>query len=379
MQRAPEIRAYPWHALDTVPREAAHLMRDARRAVRRAVAEEKIAEALSELLGEHVSMLVSEARVVAEDGPIAQGVTLALATPDDAVRVQVDVENELARSLVARIIRKPTQLGDPRAPVAPEIEGSLMAIVCAVARRAHGTREALRPLGPGALRFAAGERRLDFKATVSIGSDAYFARLMLQIIRPFVGDAAKPMEELLSLGELPIELPVVAASSMTRTIDVYGFAPGDVWMPGDGWSVRRAHPSGRAPASSWTGDVVLAPPGGERGIRARIGEGGDFVVVGVETTRHDAEVKAMSGNQDDSTATSDVVLDAPLVVRVELGAVTLTAREWAALRPGDVIELGRRVSEPVVLRIAGILVAQGELVDIEGELGVRIREKVKST
>jgi flagellar motor switch protein FliM len=103
------------------------------------------------------------------------------------------------------------------------------------------------------------------------------------------------------------------------------------------------------------------------------------VVVGVETTRHDAEVKAMSGNQDDSTATSDVVLDAPLVVRVELGAVTLTAREWAALRPGDVIELGRRVSEPVVLRIAGILVAQGELVDIEGELGVRIREKVKST
>ena len=356
-------------------------MRDARRAVRRAIAEEKIAEALSELLGQHVSMLVSEARVVAEDGPVAQGVTLALATPDDAVRVQVDVENELARSLVARIIRKPTQLGDPRAPVAPEIEGSLMAIVCAVARRAHGTRETLRPLGPGALRFAPGERRLDVKAMVSIGSDAYFARLMLQIRRPFAGNAANPIQELLSLGELPIELPVVAASSMTRTVDAYGFAPGDVWMPGDGWSVRRTdQPSSRrASPSSLTGDVVLAPPGGERGIRARIGEGGDFVVVGVETTRHDAEVKAMSGNQDDSTATSEVVLDAPLVVRVELGAVTLTAREWAALRPGDVIELGRRVNEPVVLRIAGILVAQGELVDIEGELGVRIREKVKST
>ncbi len=66
------------------------------------------------------------------------------------------------------------------------------------------------------------------------------------------------------------------------------------------------------------------------------------------------------------------------MVRVELGAVTLTAREWSALRAGDVISIGRRVSEPVVLRIAGMEVAKGELVDIEGELGVRIREQVKS-
>jgi hypothetical protein len=167
-------------------------MRDARRAVRRAIDEEKIAEAVSELLGEHVTFLVSEARVVADDGPVLQGVTVALATSDDAVRVEVDIEHELARSLVARIIRKPMQLGDPRAPVAPEIEGSLMAIVCAVARRAHGTREALRPIGPGALRFEVGERRLHVKATVLIGRDAYFARVTLQISAPLCGRRRQP-------------------------------------------------------------------------------------------------------------------------------------------------------------------------------------------
>ena len=89
------------------------------------------------------------------------------------------------------------------------------------------------------------------------------------------------------------------------------------------------------------------------------------MVVGVETARHDAEAKAMSGNQDDPTATSEVVLEAPLVVRVELGAVTPSARVGrATTRRRDRDRPARE--RAVVLRIAGILVARGELVDIEG-------------
>ena len=68
------------------------------------------------------------------------------------------------------------------------------------------------------------------------------------------------------------------------------------------------------------------------------------------------------------------VLDAPVVVRVEIGAVSLAARQWAALKPGDVLQTGRRIAEPVTLRIAGREVARGDLVSVEGELGVRIRE-----
>jgi flagellar motor switch/type III secretory pathway protein FliN len=124
---------------------------------------------------------------------------------------------------------------------------------------------------------------------------------------------------------------------------------------------------------------MLAPPTGERGVVVRLGDGGEFVVVGVEATRVDAEMKMEIVNQAEDTATSEVILDAPLVVRVELGAVTLTAREWASLGVGDVIALGRRVSEPVVLRVAGVEVAQGELVDVEGELGVRIRQRTELT
>ena len=378
MQRVPEIRAYPWDALDTVPREATHLLRDARRAVRGAIDERKIGETLSELLGEHVDLLVSDVKVVAGDAPPLHGANVTLTTSDDAVRVALDVESELARTLVSRVVGRPARLGDPRLPLAPEIEGAFVAIVCTVARRAHGSRGALRPLGPGALRLAPGERRLDVHATILIGADAYAARATVQIARPFAQDARDPAGDLRSLGEIPISLGVVAAASVTRTIDVYGFEVGDVWMPGAGWSVRR-ETSGQGDASAVVGEVLLAAPSSERGIRAEIGGTGEIVVLGVETTQQDVEARSMSGTEDDPSATSEVVLDAPLVIRVELGAVTMSAREWAALRPGDVVAVGRRVSAPVVLRVAGMVVARGELVDIEGELGVRIREQVKST
>jgi flagellar motor switch/type III secretory pathway protein FliN len=376
VQRAPEIRAYPWDALDIVPREAAHLLRDARRAVRRAIDERKIGESLSELLGEHVSIIVGDVNVAAANATPLHGATLTFATADDAVRVELDVEHELSRTLVARVVGRPTRLGDPRLPLAPEIEGGLAAIACSVARRAHGAGETLRPVGSGALRLAPGERRIDVHATVLIGADAYAARATIQMRRTFTPETADPASELASLGKIPISMPVVAAISLARTIDVYGLEPGDVWMPGDGWSVRRAGDAGGRGASAIAGEILLAAPGTERAIRARLGENGEIVVVGVETTQHDAEAKPMS--EHDPSATSEVALDAPLVVRVELGAVTMSAREWAALRPGDVVAVGRRVSEPVVLRIAGMEVARGELVDIEGELGVRIREQVKS-
>jgi flagellar motor switch/type III secretory pathway protein FliN len=123
---------------------------------------------------------------------------------------------------------------------------------------------------------------------------------------------------------------------------------------------------------------LLVAPGALRGIRGRLGEAGEIVVLGVGDAPLDAE-NPMSSKANHETLTSEVVLEVPLVVRVELGAVTMPASEWAALGPGDVIAIGRRVSEPVVLRVAGVEVARGELVDIEGELGVRIRERVKAT
>ena len=65
-------------------------------------------------------------------------------------------------------------------------------------------------------------------------------------------------------------------------------------------------------------------------------------------------------------------LDIPVTLTIELGRVNLTLQRLADLRPGDVVELARHSREPVELTSGGRLVARGELVQIDTELGVRV-------
>lgn len=64
----------------------------------------------------------------------------------------------------------------------------------------------------------------------------------------------------------------------------------------------------------------------------------------------------------------------PVLVTCEIGRVTMNGQEVLELRPGAVIPVGRPLAGPVDLRVGERLLARGELVDIEGELGVRLTE-----
>ena len=61
-----------------------------------------------------------------------------------------------------------------------------------------------------------------------------------------------------------------------------------------------------------------------------------------------------------------------MTLTVELGHVNLTLTQLAELKPGDVVELGRRSRLPLSWRRTGRLVARGELVRIDTDLGVRL-------
>ncbi|NOK37400.1 type III secretion system cytoplasmic ring protein SctQ [Corallococcus exercitus] len=69
---------------------------------------------------------------------------------------------------------------------------------------------------------------------------------------------------------------------------------------------------------------------------------------------------------------SDLLSDLPLQVAVELARVPITAEQVVGLRTGQVIDLRRGAGEPVDLSVNGKVVARGELVELEGQLGVRI-------
>jgi type III secretion system YscQ/HrcQ family protein len=66
----------------------------------------------------------------------------------------------------------------------------------------------------------------------------------------------------------------------------------------------------------------------------------------------------------------------PVEIVCELGRVTMSGRELLELEPGSVIPVQRPLAGPVDLTVGGRIVARGELVDVEGDLGVRLTEVV---
>ena len=67
-----------------------------------------------------------------------------------------------------------------------------------------------------------------------------------------------------------------------------------------------------------------------------------------------------------------VLAAAPIEVVAELGRFVLRGEEIAGLGPGAVLTLGRAGASPVALRVGDEIWAEGELVDVDGELGVRV-------
>jgi flagellar motor switch/type III secretory pathway protein FliN len=272
----------------------------------------------------------------------------------------LSVEPELATNLVARVLRRPLGLFAHGA-LDDALGGALHAIVLELARRcsAHRTLHLLSP-------ESARARAIDvfIEATVLLAGAPYQALVALGL--PELELAQTP--PLATLGTLPIALPVVAGWSLAERTALADFLPGNAWFPGAGlWLDESA-----------AGPVALAAPGQDWGVAAALSKGGKIVLRGERIQLLPDAGEDMTDSGKSETPLAEAVLNSPVVVRVELGTVSLTAREWAELGPGDVIETGRRVAEPVVLRIAGREVARGELVNLEGELGVRIRELIGS-
>jgi len=64
--------------------------------------------------------------------------------------------------------------------------------------------------------------------------------------------------------------------------------------------------------------------------------------------------------------------DSRVELTVGLGTTQLSLRQVFELAVGQVVPLGRPLAGPFEIRAAGALVGRGELVDVDGELGVRI-------
>jgi flagellar motor switch protein FliN/FliY len=81
-----------------------------------------------------------------------------------------------------------------------------------------------------------------------------------------------------------------------------------------------------------------------------------------------------SADPAQGTGAMDMLMDVHLAMTLRFGARILLLREVLELNPGAVVELDRKVQEPVDLLLDGRLVARGELVVIDGNYGLRVTD-----
>jgi len=83
-----------------------------------------------------------------------------------------------------------------------------------------------------------------------------------------------------------------------------------------------------------------------------------------------------AGQEDNLEGTHGLLRDVPAPVVVELGRIKLNAAQVTRLRSGQIIRLPRGPNDPVDLVVNGKLFARGELIEVDGELGVRLTQVV---
>jgi flagellar motor switch/type III secretory pathway protein FliN len=372
---------FPFAALPSFTRAEIGATARLTRVARAYVGLEAIENAATEILGAQVRARILDVRPSpsgrgADD---SVGVMFAPAVErSPAARFLVELDGAMGACVAARAVRqKAPRVHDPSKIVAPAVAGAVAAILSAIQRRAHaGAPLRVVAAGPGAalardLAAAAGTTTTATLA-VTIEGEVFGARFTV----PDAAEVALPRASLshgslVAMGDAPLALPIVIATTYASRAEVESLAPGDAFVPSD------VTVTVQASTGAIVGPIAIVAPLAEVGLGADLAEGSRLVLRGPseshswEATRS-VTTKTSSNTAESSEPVASALDDAPVVVRVELGAIEMKAREWADLGPGDVVTLGRKLGEPAILRVGGVELARGELVQVEGEMAVRI-------
>ena len=135
---------------------------------------------------------------------------------------------------------------------------------------------------------------------------------------------------------------------------VFDGVDADVFAPSASWPGRlRVGAYAAALAIAADGELSIIDGFGADGFRGQQGEENPM---------------ATTDSKLDATA---VLASAPVEVVAELGRITLRGDQLLGLTAGAVLALGRG-RQNVSLRVAGEVWADGEIVDVDGQLGVRV-------
>lgn len=86
----------------------------------------------------------------------------------------------------------------------------------------------------------------------------------------------------------------------------------------------------------------------------------------------DVQFPALNQEQTGKKVEGDVFSNIPVSLSVELGRSEISLKEVFELSEGSIIELERLVGEPLDLVVNGQIIAQGEVVAIDNNYGLRV-------
>ena len=333
----PNFSPFPFAALRRVTRREAAL----ESAIARWIAARPLGERVARLAGGPVRVsVVSAVRGGAGGGAGGAGAAGAVdashAGPHAAyaevraggASIVLAASGAPVRALARRLLGGPEELGAPR-PLGT-VEQAIWALAVAAAIEDAGVAAEVWPLAEP----AGGEgARVVLTVALPAGGrpPAEGSMTVVAYLPPDLELRAPPRRE---LPAWPLALPIVAGRCAISRAALRALA------------VR---------------DIVIV----EGGLELVIGDG----AVGLRATPGAMAAEVATGYVRRDMALPD---DAHLELTVQLGTAHLPLRRIAELAVGEVIPLGRPLAGPYEVRAAGRMMGHGELVDVDGELGVRI-------
>lgn len=334
----------------------------------------QIAEALEtagSLLGSEVIVRASGAPELAHKSQLLErlvGPSAFLLLEAGADPLDGSVLVELSAAFAERLVDR-TLGGDPAHALAPTLlpldELSRGALSYLVARVLGALGAALRlrhvsdrvsevdgALGAGPFLACAFE--------VSAGGDAGGVRAFLPLSLRFAAAGRAPRQ---AFAALPLTLIAQIGSAAFKRAELQQLKLGDV--------IVLDHTSLAFDGRAFAGHVMVHVAGSGTHLLCRTGERS----LSVESLTSVKEPKMTNGRLSQSPeprTLPEIASDAPLELSVELARFSLTLGELQRTAPGDVLVTGRRIGDAVTLRVADTALAEGELVDVDGEIGVRI-------
>lgn len=372
------IQSFPWRRVPALQKADLELERAARRAISSYLDLVELPKALNQLfLVEMTGAGIDRARVTSERRHLGCQFLLR----GSSVVIFLSFDSALVAQLVRRVVGQPARV-DSGAPLGPATTGAALAILAEVARRvARAT-----PLTPdisqpvvsrNAAPLVSGQPGLavDFWIRLDGVSHAGFASIAVDGA-PAVPRVTSPNE---AQASVPVSLPLVLARCELDANDYHALTPGDVVLPGDPTALDWVKAAADGTSVSDQAKAWLCSPGATRALLVSV-RAGKLHLAGESNLSYDASVttRKADANPTVQDAPTDVILDAPVVVHLEMGSVTLSAQSWLDLHVGDVVCSGIPVGRSITLRVADRAVAEGELVTVDGQVGVRIQRFLKA-